>query len=228
MNKAIFAIFAHPDDESFGPSGTLLMESLAGTTVNLITLTAGENGTNPDNLPNLSEVRLNEWKEAGRLIGASKMHHFGFADGALNNTDMQVVAGMIEKLVRAEYENMTPDTEIEFMTSDLNGVTGHIDHIVAARAACLAFYRLKESGLPMTRIRLACLSRELLPDRNTDWIYIEAGKTPEQIDETIDASEHYETIKQIMRAHHTQRDDGERHIAKRGRLISINNFVVLK
>ena len=44
MKRVIFGIFAHPDDEAFGPSGTLLMETKAGTELHLITLTLGEAG----------------------------------------------------------------------------------------------------------------------------------------------------------------------------------------
>ena len=37
MKKIIFGIFAHPDDEAFGPSGTLLLETRSGTELHLIT-----------------------------------------------------------------------------------------------------------------------------------------------------------------------------------------------
>ncbi len=52
MTKHLFAVFAHPDDEAFGPSGTLLAETDAGTVLHLVLLTSGEHGINPghDNL----------------------------------------------------------------------------------------------------------------------------------------------------------------------------------
>lgn len=227
MRKVVFAIFAHPDDEAFGPSGTLLMEAQAGSNVQLISLTAGENGMNPDNLPDLKQVRLKEWREAGKLIGASKMHYFGYQDGKLDNLTMIEVADKIIELVTKEAESNEPE-EIEFITNDLNGITGHIDHIVAARAACLAFYRLKETGLPMSRVRLTCLHRSDLPSHNTDWLYMEPGREDTEIDEVIDASEHLETIYKIMRAHHTQRGDGEKHINSRGDKLGVNHFITLE
>lgn len=223
----IFAVFAHPDDEAFGPCGTLLAEAKAGTEVHLITLTAGENGTNPDNLPDLKAVRLNEWREAGRLIGATNMHYLGFPDSELNNVNMQTIAENIENIVRINTKNTHHITEIEFITNDLNGITGHIDHIVAARATCLAFYRLKSTELPVARVRLVCQSRESLPQPNTDWIYAEPGRLPEEIDQTIDNRQYREDILEIMRCHHTQRKDGQAHIQSRGDSLGVDHFMII-
>lgn len=228
MKKLLFAIFAHPDDEAFGPCGTLLMEAKAGTEVHLVSLTAGESGTNIDNLPDLKKIRLEEWNQSGQLIGATGMHYLEFADGMLNNHDMLIAADAIEKLIRAEIEDAGEDVEVELMTNDLNGITGHIDHIVAARATCLVFYRLKKQSLPMKQIRLACLDQKELSTVNIDWLYMEPGRPESQIDQTVDARTHHETILKIMRAHYTQRADGERHIAERGHDIGLNRFLILK
>ena len=226
MKKIIFGIFAHPDDEAFGPSGTLLLETRAGTELHLITLTAGENGTNPDNHADLGTVRLKEWQIAGKLIGASSMHHFGYIDGMLGNIDHVAIAKRLEILVRSILAKQSEPVEIEFMSLDLNGLTGHIDHIVAGRSACLAFYRLKDAGLPVSRIRLACLTQEKHPSQNTDFVYMESGRLKEEIDETVDARTVIDDIYAIMRAHHTQRQDGETHIARNGDGVAINHFII--
>jgi LmbE family N-acetylglucosaminyl deacetylase len=227
MSKLVFAIFAHPDDESFGPSGTLLMEARSGAKVHLISLTAGESGVNPGNHPDLKAIRLNEWNDAGQLIGASGLHYLEFADGLLNNADMQTASEAISKIVGREYAKHDNPT-VEFITNDLNGITGHIDHIVAGRAACLSFYRLKDAGLNMAKIRLACLSRDEVPNINTDWLYMERGRTGSEVDETVDATEHHDTILQIIRAHKSQRNDGEMHIRRRGDKLGLDHFLVLK
>lgn len=225
MKKILFGIFAHPDDEAFGPVATLLKEVADGTELHLIVLTAGENGTNPDNLPNLGEVRLQEWRAAGALIGATSMHHLGYTDGTLNNIAHLEVADKVAALVQETVAGRD-DTEIEFMSLDLNGYTGHIDHIVAARSACLAFYRLREKELPMSRVRLACLPRDEVPAVNTGFVFMQPGFTPEEIDETVDGSELTGKIDEIMRCHHTQRGDYESVTASRGDKLAINYFVV--
>lgn len=226
MKKMIFAIFAHPDDEAFGPAGTLLMETQGGTELHLMTLTAGDAGTNPDNYEDLGAERMKEWKAAGALLGASSMHFLGYKDGQLNNHTMIEASEKIETIVTTALASAEPDTIVEFMTSDLNGITGHIDHIVAARAACLAFYHLKSRDTRMTRIRLACIPRKSLPHINTDWLYMEPGRDNDEIGEIIDARALHKDIIAIMRAHHSQRKDGESHITQLGDNLGLNYFIV--
>ncbi len=226
MKKIIFGVFAHPDDEAFGPAGSLLLETRNGTDLHLICLTDGSAGTNPDNLPNLGEVRLQEWQAAGSLLGASSMHHLGYEDGKLNNLSMLEIADRLVELVKDTLKDTPEDIFIEFMTLDLNGYTGHIDHIVAARAAALAFYRLKRNDTRFDHIRFACFSEKDLPQENIDWIYMEAGHTPEEIQQTVDARSLRDDILQIMRSHHTQRADYESVIKNQGERLGLNYFVV--
>ena len=227
MKKIIFGIFAHPDDEAFGPSGTLIKEVRSGTELHLITLTAGDAGMNPDGHDDLGVVRLDEWRAAGDLIGASSMHHLGYKDGALNNASLQSAAEVIEGIVMKTIGTAN-DISIEFMSFDLNGISGHIDHIVASRAACLVFYRLKKSDPRFTRIRLFCISDSQLATINTDWLYMEPGRCSEDINETIDASDVHDQIVTIIKTHHTQRSDGEAHLERMGDNIGINHYIVLE
>lgn len=226
MKRIIFGIFAHPDDEAFGPAGTLLFETRAGTDLHLITLTAGEAGTNPDNEPDLGAVRLKEWRQAGERLGAKSMEFLGYNDGHLCNLDMIEVGKRITAHVATVLENASKDASIEFMTLDLNGYTGHIDHIVAARAACYAFYALKKTDSRLERIRFACLSNTLFPASNVDWLYMEAGRTAEEIDETIDARHLREEILTVMQAHRSQRRDYEHTLRTQGDDLGLNYFIV--
>lgn len=226
MKKIIFGIFAHPDDEAFGPSPTLLMETRAGTELHLITLTVGDAGTNPDNHDDLGAVRLTEWQTAGKLIGAASMHFLGYKDGHMDNHTLIEAGAKIVELASKILESADSNTVIEFMTSDTNGISGHIDHIVAARAACWAFYRLKATDKRLTRIRLACATRENIPTSNTNWLYMEPGRNSDEIGEMVDGRALRNDIIAIMRAHYTQRGDGEYHIATRGENLGLNYFMV--
>lgn len=226
MKKIIIGIFAHPDDEAFGPCGTLLLESKAGNDLHLITLTGGENGTNPGGENDLGSVRLDEWHKAGQLLGAQSMHHLGYVDGMLGNLAMIEITSKLEVLIANIIKDAPTDSQIEFISLDLGGYTGHIDHIVAARAAALTFYRLKANDQRFTRVRLACQPRKRFPISNIDWIYMDAGRTESEISETVDAREHYEQIDEIMRCHQSQVADYNM-IKKLGDQVAINYFIDL-
>lgn len=226
MKKVIFGIFAHPDDEAFGPSGTLIKEVQDSTELHLITLTSGEAGQNPDNLPNLGKVRDTEWRKAGKLIGASGMHNLKLRDGHLNNTTMQLASKRIMKIIRDIITSSTTPLEIEFMAFEPNGISGHIDHIVATRTASFVFYRLKEEGLPLTKIRYYCLSEEDSPIHRTDWIFANKGHAEHEIDETVDARYLRDEIITVMKTHYTQRGDCQTILKRQGDKIGLNHFIV--
>lgn len=225
MQKILIGIFAHPDDEAFGPCGTLLLETRAGTELHLISLTAGESGMNPDGHDNLAEVRLQEWRQAGELLGAKKMYHLGYADGTLGNNDHQEITQQIMDITRTAIAGRD-NVVVEFMSMDLNGITGHIDHIVAGRSSCLAYCRLADEGLPMSRIRLACIPKQQFAHKNTSFVYMEAGRDDDVINETVDARHIAEDVRAVMHCHHTQRDDAEVHMSTLGDDIAVDYFIV--
>lgn len=228
MGKIVFGIFAHPDDEAFCVAATLLKEVSDGSQVHLICITdgSGKHSMNPDNVANLSETRMNEWREAGKMIGATKQYNLGYSDGTLNNDNHIEIARKIEDIVKDALQD-NDDNQVEFITLDTNGITGHIDHIVAARSALLAFYRLKKDGFPVTRTRLACISDEDFSDVNTAFTFREQGRLVTEIDETVDVRDSmYDQVREVMLAHHSQREDANYWIETLGDKIAVNHFIV--
>lgn len=212
MKKVILGVFAHPDDEAFGPAGTLIQEIRDGAEVHLMTLTAGEAGLNPDNVPDLGAVRLEEWRRAGDIIGASSMTHLGYADSTLSNADLLPIAAKIE----AKLTELLADNEVEtceLMTFELGGITGHIDHIVAARATCLAFYRMKPSQPRLSRIRMYCLPCSWQPEPDTSWIFMDRGIDDDNL-EVVEIEGCFDQRVQAIKAHHSQRHDAEQLLAR--------------
>ena len=226
MNKIIFGIFAHPDDEAFGPSGALLKAVHEGAELHLITLTAGDSGMNPDNVADLGKTRLEEWRKAGTLLGATSMEFLGYKDGHLDNVAMIEVGNKLIELIREKLQKAPRSAEIEFITLDLNGLTGHIDHIVATRAACFAFYRLKEKDPRFTRILFSCFTRTNYPTLDTGWIFREQGRSTAEIDEVVDAREYREEIIAIANCHNTQRKDRDYFLKTAGENLGMNYFIV--
>ena len=226
MKKLLFGVFAHPDDETFGPCGTFLTETANGTELYLISLTLGEAGNNPDNAPDLSTVREKEWRAAGEAMGASALYTLGYQDGKLSNDSLQTINGQLVSLIGDIIRTHPEPVQAELLTFELNGISGHIDHIVAARAASYAFYTLKQQQLPMTRIRYYCKTLEQAPAIATAWLFSNPGYPPELISETIDARDYRDQIINIMQLHRSQREDFAWHIKNRSDQIGLDYYVV--
>lgn len=226
MKKIIFGIFAHPDDEAFGPAATLLHETKSGAELHLICLTPGDAGMNVDNHDDLAAVRLQEWHAAGKLLGATGMHQLGYHDGRLCNNDYHEIVNRITEIIDQVVGDRT-DIEIELMSMDLNGITGHLDHILAGRVSAYLFYKQRELGRPMARLLLSCVPQSETPTSNTGWLYMDAGRDEELCLE-YSYPELHDEVSGIMHAHHTQRSDGETHISSRGQKLTTNYFLVLE
>ncbi len=225
MKKIIFGIFAHPDDEAFGPCGTLISEVKNGAELHLIALTSGEAGQNPDNLPDLGTVRDSEWRTACDLIGATSKHNLQLADGHLDNITMQTASETITGIICDIIQAQVGPIQVEFMTFEPNGLTGHIDHIVAARLATFIFHRLQDKGLPLSKIRYYCICEDIAPTHNTTWIYADKGYGEHEIDELVDNRAISDEIIAVMRAHHTQRADCEHYLEVQGGLLGLDHFI---
>ena len=81
------AIGAHPDDIEFGCGATLAKWSAQGCEVHLLVLTDGSKGTwDPTADPAvLAAQRAEEQEAAAQVLGATRVHHTGFADGELGH-----------------------------------------------------------------------------------------------------------------------------------------------
>lgn len=223
MNKHLVAVFAHPDDEAFGPSGSLLMETAAGTSLHLILLTAGEAGINHSG-GDLSRLRLDEWQQSAKRLGATSRHFLGYQDGRLTNQDMQQISQKIIELIQ---QQTIEAEEIELMSFEFGGISGHIDHIVAARATAAAFYKLKSADNRLTRLRLFCLPESISSQPNTDWIFVDKGYAENQIDQVVDARHLIPQINAVIDAHASQSQDAAYVRRLYGEYFGLNWFVVM-
>ena len=229
MSKLLYAIFAHPDDEAFGVSPTLIKERHEGTEVHLVTLTAGETGVNPDQLADLGTARLEEWHQSAQIIGAASTTHLGYRDGQLCNADIDSIVEQLVSQISHRLRSDSSPTALDFITFDVTGLSGHIDHIVASHATLLAYHRLApQFPAVRMRVRMLCATKQQQPATNADWRYAPIGREPEQIDETIDARKYHDEVVQCMRAHHSQRQDRESHLKNRGDTLCINHYVVIE
>jgi LmbE family N-acetylglucosaminyl deacetylase len=147
----LLGIFAHPDDESFGPGGTLARHAAEGFALHVCTLTDGAAGTaDPDcwdcleGYADLAARRLDELRCAVQILGG-QLHWLGYRDSgmagnpandhpdALINRPLADVAGRLTRLIR----ELRPAIII---THDDTGNYFHPDHIYTHRATVTAFH----------------------------------------------------------------------------------------
>lgn len=231
MKKLIFGIFAHPDDEAFGPSATFMKEVDQGAELYLICATRGECGANIDQYVDLATVRQKEWERACDLIGAKGRTCLDFGDGALCNNLYHRLSASIEESIRDVCESEMAAFEICLVTYGMDGLTGHLDHIAVSSATTAAFYRLcKRPPLRAKVKELAyfCLSEEQLPAPNLEYfVFVPAGLPVETIDRRVDVRPYLQRKYAVMRAHHSQRQDAEQFFGFDDAFHAVDNFCVI-
>lgn len=216
MKKIVFGIFAHPDDEAFGPSASLYAAAQAGTDVHLLLVTDGEQGANPDRAANLGAVRLKEWRKSGELIGATSQKALHYPDGKLCTDNYLAIASKIIQHIQNILESYRQPIQVDFVTFDYQGISGHLDHIAVSMITTYVYVELKKTAkqkITFNHLKYYCLSETVAPEANTTWVYMPAGKQHCHIDETFDFHHTADKKLEIMRSHHSQRTDCDNIIA---------------
>jgi LmbE family N-acetylglucosaminyl deacetylase len=146
--RRLLAVLAHPDDESFGPGGTLALYARRGVEVHLACATRGELGGAPEELlaglADVAALREHELECATKELGLSGVHLLGYRDSgmpgspdnqhprALAAAPLDEVAAQVTHLIR----QIRPQVVITF---DPMGGYRHPDHIAIHRATLEAF-----------------------------------------------------------------------------------------
>jgi len=139
----LLAVFAHPDDETFRPGGTLALLARQGVQVHLLTATRGEAGSCGDPPVCLSEqlgaVRERELRCACATLGINPPRLLDYRDGTLAEVDEEKTVGQVV----AAIQELRPQV---LLTWPPDGLYGHLDHIAVSRWTALAFRRVVASA----------------------------------------------------------------------------------
>ncbi len=198
MRKTVVAVFAHPDDEAFGPAGTLAI--LAKThDVYLICVTGGEAGKNSIKHPEnkLSNIRKSELLESAKTLGIKKVYCLGFVDGTLSNSVYHAIA----KKLKSKFKALKPHMVITF---EPRGISGHIDHITVSFVVTYVVSHMKS----IKDLYYYCILKEERRRQQGDYfIYFPEGYVKEQTDWEVSVETVWETKVKAMRAHRSQKHD---------------------
>jgi LmbE family N-acetylglucosaminyl deacetylase len=153
-DKRLMLAFPHPDDESFGPGGTIAKYAHAGVAVHYVCATRGEVGAVDAELmkpyahlpedQRLGALRSQELHCAAGILGMTGLHFLGYRDSGMTgsadnrdprafiNADPVDATGRLVKLIRA----IKPQVIVTF---DPFGGYGHPDHIFIHHRTHAAF-----------------------------------------------------------------------------------------
>ncbi len=216
MKKIIFGIFAHPDDEAFGPSATLMKEVDAGAELHLILITDGQAGMNVDNHPDLGSVRLNEWQNAAKLMGATSTHALHYQDGELCHKLYPEIDEKIRPIILEIATASDEPAELSFVTFEQNGITGHLDHIAISFITTHLFCTLKKNlpeNVQLKELAYYCLALDQAPDKKWSTYYTPIARDADYINRTVNVRSLLPRKYEVMAAHQTQRHDAENLIS---------------
>lgn len=138
MSRRILAVFAHPDDETYGPCGALAAAARHhDTRVRLLIATRGEAGSlgisKNYTRPELARIRQWEMLAAAEDLGA-ELTLLGYPDGGLSSVPEEELLGALLREIRL----FRPQVLVTFHP---NGLSGHPDHRCITRLTRDAGYR---------------------------------------------------------------------------------------
>lgn len=186
--QRILAVFAHPDDECYGPGGTIARYAQADVAISLLMFTCGEAGSigvsremAPDDL---CRVRTLELANACRVLGIKEHRVLGVPDGKVSASD----TGRALAEIRRDIERYQPQI---LLTFHYRGVSGHPDHVTVSELVARAFeesstvQKLYEWGIPEEKSRL--YERPNLKPMRPDEVTTRIDVPPDAMERKIEA-----------------------------------------
>ncbi len=160
--RTLLAVFAHPDDESFGTGGTLALYASRGVAVHVLCATRGDVGSVPEGMlkghASIADLREAELRCASIHLGLAGLHFLGYRDSGMSGSPDN---DHPQSLVRAPLEKVASDVTLWIrrlrpqvvITFDPVGGYHHPDHIAIHHATVRAFAdaadpKVQADGLP--------------------------------------------------------------------------------
>ncbi|KKS97969.1 MAG: LmbE family protein [Candidatus Gottesmanbacteria bacterium GW2011_GWA2_43_14] len=203
MKKRLLAVFAHPDDEAFGPGGTLTKSAAEGVEIHLLCATRGEGGqlhkeiTETGKDVKIHHLRERELLKSAGILGIKKVEFLDFLDGHLCNANYHDLAGKIISKIRSFKPHV-------ILTTDRTGVSGHLDHIAVSMVTTFSYLKTTEAN----KLYYYCLSKkQRRPEGDDYFVYFPEGYSEDQITTRIDYQKFFEAKTAAMFQHKSQLSD---------------------
>lgn len=217
MKKTLACIFAHPDDEAFGPAGTIA-KLASEHEVFLLCATRGEAGQNnltKKTAQQLNQIRESELRKSAKILGIKKVFFLDFIDGELCNNTYHKLAEKIMEVLDA----IKPDT---ILTNEHRGNSGHIDHITISMVSSFVFEKLPY----VKTIMYHCTSDKMKALNIGYFIYVPPGYKKSEVDLVVNIQPYWDIKVKAMHCHKSQMEDAKRILKRWENLPKEEYFLV--
>jgi LmbE family N-acetylglucosaminyl deacetylase len=198
MKKRLLCVFAHPDDECYGPGGTIAKAALAGVEVFITTFTAGEAGTigvSKTLAPaELARRRRAELAAACDALGVAGHRILDVPDKGVAVVDPTRAVSEIVSDIR----RLQPQVVLTFHH---RGVSGHPDHVAVAGFLERSFDATAGTGGPVIYYEWGIPRHRVLLYQRPNLVPIEESEVAAVVDVSGEAMERKLAA---IRAHETQ------------------------
>ncbi len=203
MRKTVLCVIAHPDDEAFGPSGTLAKLTV-NHDVHIVCVTDGESDARFHSQGGkLAIIRDEELRASAKVIGAKEVHFLHFKDGSLCNNLYHEVANKLQELCEAIKPSL-------LITTELRGVSGHLDHVAVAM---ITSYVYRQNRL-IDAIWYNCASKSSSNLMKNYFVFFPEGFEKNDVDLIVNVRSVFRKKIAAAMCHKTQKKDALRVIAK--------------
>ncbi len=230
MNKKLLAVFAHPDDEAFGPGGALAKYAAQGVEIHLLCATRGEAGLWDKNATmkqwdnetmkkdiKIHHVRERELLNSAKILGIKKVEFLDFVDGTLSNSIYHQLADKIIQKV----EDFKPQV---LLTTERLGISGHLDHIAVSMITTYSYLHAKHRP---NKLYYHCLPKERREkDLDNYFVYFPQGYDQKDITTRIDFTQYWDKKEAAMKSHQSQMHDVKRILARWENQTKVDHFIL--
>jgi mycothiol S-conjugate amidase len=156
QKRVLLGVFAHPDDETFGPGATLARYADEGADVHVIIATDGIAGSVEEahklqEHEILAQVRSTELSNAAVALGITTIWSLPYRDSGMRGTPDNehpdaLIQQPLDKLIGEVLEYIERLQPQVILTHDPFGGYGHPDHIRCCESVTAAFHLARERG----------------------------------------------------------------------------------
>ena len=208
LDKTAMVVTAHPDDAEWGCSASVAKWTRLGWDVIYVLCTDGSKGTEDRTISNkdLSNIREQEQKDAGKILGLKAIEFLGYPDGYLEPT-LDLRRDISREIRRYKPSILiTTNPKRDLMSGSY---LGHPDHFAAGEAALsavfpsardhLTFPELLEEGFEPHKVKQVWINMfNISSGSNENWLFNPVEKSDLQ------------TAIKALQAHTSQIPDPER------------------